>query len=234
MKAYIVVPLAVAALCAIWTWLENRKTRVYGAMIPDGLRLTGQMDRPDLDYDGSLVLGGTHRFETLRCRRLHIAPGADIHASVVEAGRVIVEGALRGVRSLIVGRNLRVTREGTLRVDDILSPVIHLDKCSSTIALTVTGPTRLYRHPHADVKGFFATREEAVRAGIPEQVPPAPPDQTEVLSVRSPAQSSPNATRIPARSTSRPRRTESFMAAASTVMSPAEIAPASKASFPPS
>jgi cytoskeletal protein CcmA (bactofilin family) len=164
MRLYVLVPLAVSALCLLYVWIANRRARVGGAVIPQGMLLSGDVESPDLQYDGDVVLGGTHAFQSIRCRRLRIARGADVSVRAVEAGRVSVEGRLRNVKILTAAKLLEV-RGGELRVDDVRAPKIVIDKNASAVVLTVTGTTRLVRHPAAEVKGFFADLDEAVGVG---------------------------------------------------------------------
>lgn len=164
MRLYVLLPLAVSALCLAWIFFTNRFARVGGAVIPDGLVLCGDVVRPVLQYDGHLVLGGTHGFEAVRCRSLRIARGAHVRAGKIEAGRVLVEGALSGVRSLSAAKILEV-RGGDLQVDDVQAPLVRVDARGKAIVLTVSGESRLVRHPRADVRGFFANLDEAVAVG---------------------------------------------------------------------
>ena len=164
MRLYVLFPLAVSSLCLLWVYIANRRARIAGAVIPQGMLLSGDVDCPDLQYDGDVVLGGTHSFQSIRCRRLRIARGGDVSVRSIEAGRVTIEGRLRSVKVLTAAKLVEVIG-GELRVDDVRCPKIVVDRHASAVVLTVTGTTKLIRHPAAEVKGFFADLDEAVAVG---------------------------------------------------------------------
>lgn len=164
MNPWAAYPLGVALACLLITWLLNRRPKLTGVSWPGGLALGGSLERPDLDYDGDVVLGGTAAFGTVRCRRLLIARGADVDIETVEAARVRVDGRLTGVHELGAGKRLEVC--GELVADAVVSPRIILRKRCRANVLTVGATTRLDRHPLADVKGFFTDGDELHRAGL--------------------------------------------------------------------
>jgi hypothetical protein len=159
MRSYVLLPLAVSAVCALWIYLANRRPRVGGFVWPAGMEVGGGGSWPVLEYDGDVVLGCAQSFALIRCRTLRIAAGADVVARVVEAGRVIVNGRLRGVTSLTADRRLEV-RGGELSVDDVRSPRVVVDRRARAVVLTLTGPCKVVRHPGADVRGFFSDLDE--------------------------------------------------------------------------
>lgn len=173
MRLYILLPLALAAASTLWIWLRNRHPRIQGAVLPGGLVLAGEAGHPVLEYDGDVVLGGEQRFEEIRCRSLLVSDDAVVHAATVEAARVRVDGRLAGVRALRATRALAV--EGELSAEGVSAPRVTIGRRARAMVLTVSGVTRLVRHPSADVRGFFASFDEAValwgaggaRAGIP-------------------------------------------------------------------
>lgn len=181
MRIYVLIPLVVSTLCLLWIWFANRHPRIAGALIPNGLVLSGRVECPDLQYDGDVVLGGTHAFQSIRCRRLRIARGADVVVRTIEAGRVTVAGRLRGVKSLTAAKRLEVLG-GELRVDDVRAPKIVIDKHACAVVLTVTGATKLSRHPAAEVKGFFADLDEAVAVGAMTRLNAWSPSSTVIAS----------------------------------------------------
>ena len=158
MKLYVVVPLVVSALCLVWIWIANRRPRLAGALWPKGMSLHGSVERPDVTVDGDLVLGCAGRFAAIHCRVLTVARGAQVSAETVEAAEIRVEGALETSGRVAAGRALRVT--GTLKADDVQSPRIVLAAGAAATVLTVTGKTKIERHPKAVVKGFFETPDE--------------------------------------------------------------------------
>jgi len=170
-KLYVVVPLVVSSLCLAWIWLANRRPRLAGALWPKGMSLHGGVDRPDVTVEGDLVLGCAGRFASIHCRTLTIARGAQVTAEQIEAAEVRVEGALETTGRVAAGRVLRVT--GRLKADDVQSPRIVLAKGACATVLTVTGKTRMDRHPKAVVKGFFETQDE-LKLVAAERIAPEP------------------------------------------------------------
>ena len=171
MKTYLLAPLVLSALCLLWVFVTNRRPRMSGALWPKGLTLSGSVSRPDLQYEGDVVLACSGSFGTIRCRSLKIAKGADVGALAVEAAKVVVDGRLSGVKTISAGKRLTVV--GELRADDVRSPRITLCAKARATVLTVTGASRIDRHPKADVKGFFTGREEMKDAGVLRQDDPS-------------------------------------------------------------
>lgn len=167
MKTYLLAPLVLSTLCLLWVFIANRRPQMTGALWPKGLTLSGSVSRPDLQYDGDVVLACSGSFGAIRCRSLRIAKGADVAAIAVEAAKIRIEGRLAGVKSLAAGKRLTVS--GELRADDVRAPRITLRAKARATVLTVTGETLIERHPKADVKGFFAGREEMADAGVLRQ-----------------------------------------------------------------
>ncbi|HVO31671.1 MAG TPA: hypothetical protein VMV18_13080 [bacterium] len=157
-RDWTLAPLAVAALCALWIWIVNRRPRLAGMVWPSGAELGGALARPDVSYPGDVVLGCDGRFGTIQCRTLVIAAGADVRADLVVALRVRVDGALQLRQSLTAGKRLEV--RGVLRAEEIHAPRIVLRARSRTTAITVAGHPRIDRHPAAVMKGFFEHRDE--------------------------------------------------------------------------
>lgn len=162
MRLYVLAPLGVTALCLLWIWFANRRPRITGAIWPDGMRLSGAVERPDVEYEGDLVLACDANFGRIRCRVLRIARGADVTATSVEAMRVRIDGRLRGVARIAAARRLLV--RGELRADDVDAPRIRLTAGARATVLTVAGNARIERHPKAEVKGFFNDLDE-MRSG---------------------------------------------------------------------
>ena len=160
MKLYVLVPLAVSAACLAYVWFANRRSVCHSALWPKGMRLAGPVEQPDVEFDGELFLACAGSFGSIRCRTLRVARGADVQATRVHADRVIVDGRLRGVASLVAERV--VTVRGELYADDVRCPRIRLKKTARAVVLTVPRGARLERHPEAQVKGFFADLEEAM------------------------------------------------------------------------
>ena len=164
MRVWLLAPLGVAFLAFLWTWLANRRPRLAGALWPEGLTLGGSVTEPDLSYEGDLTLGAKGRFGTVRCRTLLVARGADVVAERVEAAAVYVEGRLAGPRLISAGRRVQVS--GELCAEEVACPWISITRRGKATVLTVTGATRIERHPKADVKGFFGGSDELARAGL--------------------------------------------------------------------
>lgn len=160
MKLYVIVPLAVAAACVLYVWLANRRSTAHSALWPEGMKLAGPVERPDVEFDGELLLACAGRFGAIRCRTLRIAAGADVEASSIAANRVQVDGTLRGIASMVVESSLVV--RGELLADDVRAPRITLAAKSKATVLTIPRQCKLKRHPDAQVKGFFASLEEAM------------------------------------------------------------------------
>lgn len=160
MKIYLLLPLAVSAACLLYVWFANRRSVCHSALWPKGMRLSGPVERPDVEFDGELLLACAGSFGSIRCRTLRIARGADVSATAVHADRVIVDGRLRGVASLAA--ECVITVRGELYADDVRSPRIRLKKTARAVVLTIPRTCRLERHPDAQVKGFFADLEEAM------------------------------------------------------------------------
>lgn len=164
MNPWAAYPLGVALACLLVTWILNRRPKLTGVSWPGGLALAGSLERPDLDYDGDIVLGGNAAFGSVRCRRLLIARGANVDIESVGAARVRVDGRLTGVQQLGAGKHVEV--RGELVADAVVSPRILLRKHCRANVLTVGARTRIDRHPLADVKGFFTDGDELQRAGL--------------------------------------------------------------------
>lgn len=158
MNEWVLAPLGVLALCASWVWIVNRKPRVGGLVWPSGLVLSGPVQRPDVDYDGTIVLGANADFGTIRCRAVVIARGAEVSAGTIEAVRVTIEGTLSVAETLVARKRLDV--KGVLQADEVCASRIVLRKKARATVLVVTGDPRIHRHPGAVVKGFFSTRGE--------------------------------------------------------------------------
>lgn len=158
MNEWVLAPLGVLVACALWVWAVNRRPRVGGFVWPVGLALSGPVLRPDVDYDGTVVLGAEADFGTIRCRVLVIARGADVNVARVEAARVRVEGTLSVAETLFARKRLDVA--GELTADEVHAPHITLRKSSRATVLVATGNPRIRRHPGAVVKGFFSERGE--------------------------------------------------------------------------
>jgi hypothetical protein len=155
---WVLAPLGVLVACALWVWLANRRPRVGGLVWPEGFALGGEIARPDIDYDGTVVLAGGVSFGTIRCRSLVIARGADVTADSVDAVRVKIEGALDVTASLVARKRLDV--RGSLNADEVIAPRIRLQKRARATVIVAPGNPKIDRHPDAVVKGFFATRGE--------------------------------------------------------------------------
>ena len=149
----VLIPLGVFALCVAIAWLLNRRARAAWLLWPRGLELTGPITRPDLSFDGDVVLGADQRFGTIQCRRLSIARGATVLAHRVIAVRVVVDGALETTDAVQAARRLDV--RGRLEADSVRCPRVTLHAGSRATVMTLTGNTRLHRHPKAVAKGFF-------------------------------------------------------------------------------
>lgn len=160
MKLYILVPLAVSAACLLYVWFANRGSAVHSALWPKGMKLAGPVERPDVEFDGELLLACAGSFGAIRCRTLRIAAGADVSAASIAATRVYVDGTLRGVASMTVENALVV--KGELLADDVRAPRIKLTASSKATVLTIPRQCKLDRHPEAQVKGFFASLDEAI------------------------------------------------------------------------
>lgn len=158
MNEWVLAPLGVLAVCVAWIWLVNRKPRVGGLVWPAGLALAGPVLRPDVDYDGTIVLGAAADFGTIRCRALVIARGAEVSAARIEAARVRVDGSLSVTETLVARKRLDVA--GDLEADEVCASRIRLRKRARATVLVVSGEPRIKRHPDAVVKGFFSTRGE--------------------------------------------------------------------------
>lgn len=167
MKTYLLAPLVLSMLCLLWVFIANRRPQMTGALWPKGLTLSGSVSRPDLQYEGDVVLACSGNFGTIRCRSLKIARGADVGASAIEAAKIVIDGRLTGVKSIAAGKRLTVL--GELRADDVRAPRITLKAKARATVLTVTGESLIERHPKADVKGFFTGREEMADAGVLRQ-----------------------------------------------------------------
>jgi hypothetical protein len=167
MKLYLIVPLALVALSALWVWIVNRRPTLSGALWPKGMTLGGEVDCPDVSYDGDLVLGCSGRFGAIRCRSIEIARGADVSVRSIEASWVKVRGRLKGVKQLAAGRRLLI--RGELKADDVQSPRIVIGPKANATVLTVTGTSRIERHPKAVVKGFFDGASEIFDVGLSRQ-----------------------------------------------------------------
>jgi hypothetical protein len=165
---WVLAPLGVLVACALWVYAVNQRPRVGGFVWPVGLALSGPVLRPDIDYDGTVVLGAEADFGAIRCRVLVITRGADVTATKVEAARVRVEGTL-AVADLLVARK-RLDVAGVLSADEVCAPRITLRKSSRATVLVVSGDPKIRRHPGAVVKGFFSERGEmpAVRKSDPD------------------------------------------------------------------
>lgn len=160
MKLYVLLPLAVSVACLVYVWFANRRSVCHSALWPKGMRLSGPIDRPDVEFDGELLLACAGKFGDIRCRTLRVARGASVEATSVHADRVVVDGILRGVNALLADKVLTVY--GELYADDVRSPLVKLKKGSRAVVLTVPRAAKLQRHPEAQVKGFFADLDEAM------------------------------------------------------------------------
>lgn len=174
MNEWVLAPLGVLAVCGLWIWAVNRRPRVGGFVWPVGLSLSGPVLRPDVDYDGTVVLGAEADFGTIRCRELVIARGADVSVARVEAARVRVEGTLSVAETLVARKHLDVS--GELAADEVSAPRITLRKDSRATVLVATGNPRIRRHPDAVVKGFFSDRGE-----MPDRKPASDPDEARTI-----------------------------------------------------
>jgi hypothetical protein len=159
MRLYILVPLAVATLSLLAVWFVNRRVVCHSALWPKGLTLSGPIERPDVAFDGELVLACAGTFGQIRCRSLQVLRGADVEATSVIAGSVSVVGRLRGVASLTAEKSVVV--RGELYADDVRAPKIRLLATSRAVVLTVSRQAKIERHPAAMVKGFFTDLDEA-------------------------------------------------------------------------
>ena len=166
MNEWVLVPLGVLAACAIWIAFVNRRARVGGVVWPAGLSLAGPVLRPDIEYDGTVVIGANADFGKIRCRSLVIARGADVSVGHVDASRVRVDGTFSVAELLVARKRLEV--RGQLTADEVTAPKIVLRKKSESTVLIANGAPRIKRHPDAVVKGFFSERGE-----MPSR-PPAP------------------------------------------------------------
>ena len=166
MNEWVLAPLGVLVICAAWIWLVNRRPRVGGFVWPAGLALSGPVLRPDIDYDGTIVLGANADFGAIRCRMLVIARGADVSAAKIDAVRVRVEGTLSVTETLVARKRLDVA--GVLEADEVCASRIRLRKRARATVLVATGDPRIHRHPDAVVKGFFSTRGEMPVRAAPE------------------------------------------------------------------
>lgn len=175
MNEWVLAPLGVLVACALWVWAVNRRPRVGGFVWPTGLALSGPVLRPDVVYDGSVVLGADADFGSIRCRTLVIARGADVRAAKVEAARVRVEGTLAVAETLTVRKRLDVS--GDLEADEVQAPRITLRKHARATVLVVAGSPRIDRHPDAVVKGFFSERGEMT----PRKRAPDPNDESRTI-----------------------------------------------------
>ncbi len=164
MNTWILAPLGIAALCLLVVWIVNRKPRLSGVLWPTGMVLGGSIERPDVAYDGDIVLGAEGKFGTIRCRRLHVAKGSEVSIRRIEAARVRIDGRLFGVRMLAVGKTLLVN--GELKADDLQCPTIILAAGSKSMVVTVSGHHKIKRDPKAEVKGFFSDIMEMDSAGV--------------------------------------------------------------------
>ena len=160
MRTYVLLPLLVSCVSLVAIWFVNRRGWISSALWPKGMGLSGDVACPDIAFDGELVLGCTQAFGTITCRSLRIARGADVSATHVKAGSVEVDGRLRGIETLVAERRLEI--RGELFADDVRSPRIRIAKKSRAVVLTVTGASKIDRHPEAEVKGFFADLDEAM------------------------------------------------------------------------
>lgn len=160
MKLYVLVPLAVTAACLVFVWLANRRSVCHSALWPRGMKLSGPVERPDVEFEGELLLACAGRFGVIRCRTLHVARGAEVEAISIAADRVVVDGKLSGVASLAAEKVLVI--RGELLADDVRAPRIQVRKDARAVVLTVPRECRLERHPDAQVKGFFADLDEAM------------------------------------------------------------------------
>ena len=180
MRTYILLPLLVSVVSLIAVWFVNRRGWISAALWPKGMGISGDVDRPDIAFDGELVLGCAQSFGTITCRSLRVAAGADVHATHVKAGSVQVDGRLRGVETLVAERRLDI--RGELFADDVRSPRIRIEKRSRAVVLTVTGPSKIDRHPDAEVKGFFADLDEAMAVDYVRRLKSSNPPATAVSS----------------------------------------------------
>lgn len=158
MNEWVLAPLAVLAACAIWIAFVNRRPRVGGLVWPAGLSLSGPVLRPDIEYDGTVVLGANADFGKIRCRSLVIARGADVSVGQVDASRVRVDGILSVAETLVARKRLDV--RGAFTADEVTAPRIVLRKRSTSTVLVANGSPAIKRHPDAVVKGFFSERGE--------------------------------------------------------------------------
>ena len=158
MNEWVLAPLGVLIACALWIAFVNRRPRVGGLVWPEGLSLAGPVLRPDVDYDGTVVIGASADFGKIRCRMLVIARGADVSVGHVDAARVRVDGTL-AVAQLLVARK-RLDVNGVFSADEVTAPKIRLTKRAIATVLIVTGSPKIKRHPGAVVKGFFSERGE--------------------------------------------------------------------------
>lgn len=182
MNTWILAPLGVALFCLLVTWFVNRRPRLTGVLWPKGMVLSGSIERPDVAYDGDIVLGTEGKFGTIRCRRLLVARGSEVSVRRIEAARVRVDGKLAGVRTLAVGSRLEVN--GELKAEDLQCPKIVLTAGSRSMVVTVTGAHKIVRHPKAEVKGFFEDVNEMVDAGVIKRNAGAADDTEQVTALQ--------------------------------------------------
>lgn len=174
MNEWVLAPLGVMVVCAAWIFFVNRQPRVGGLVWPAGLALAGPVLRPDIDYDGTVVLGADAGFGSIRCRALVIARGADVTAAKIDAVRVRIDGSLSVTETLVARKRLDVS--GDLQADEVCASRIRLRKRAKATVLVVTGDPRIKRHPDAVVKGFFSTRGE-----MPVRGPAAKTDESRTI-----------------------------------------------------
>lgn len=178
MKTYALVPLAVSFLCLAWVWFANRRPRITGALWPSGFEVSGDLARPDLEYDGDVVLACDGRFGEVRCRSLRIARGARVRTASVDAARVHVDGHLDVDGALAVRKRLVVG--GVLQAQEAQAPRIDLGAGSRSTVLKVRGKARIERHPRAVIKGFFG-EEDDLHALRPAESASAPEARKEFV-----------------------------------------------------
>ena len=163
MNEWVLAPLGVLVVCTSWVLFVNRKPRIGGLVWPEGLKLGGTTELPDVVYDGNAVIGGTVELGTVRCRSLVIPRGADVSMRRVECARLRVDGELRVAEVVLAEKRLEV--RGSLEADEARSKRIVLRTRSRTRVMVAPGEPRIERHPDADVKGFFSGRGELPHAG---------------------------------------------------------------------
>lgn len=147
MREWAIAPVVVLALCALWTWLANRRPRRTGVVWPEGFSVAGSTVRPTLGYPRDVVLGCEGNFRTIECRVLTLVAGADVKAELIIARKLVVMSG-----ASLCAEELRVQR-------------LVLEAGSRTTALVIGKPRKVKRHPTAIAKGFYADRQEAEAAG---------------------------------------------------------------------